>query len=121
MIYNLGRYRWKNFKIYKQVWWIFYKCIDEGPYSREMGVRKVNELCGIKEEETDYSQLILLPISNNTSGRFLANFKKSEGFFLNDPRPAKIKPYKGRLDIRWDNGWDCITDASHINIYKEKE
>ena len=53
MVYNLGNYRYKNFQIYKQIWWCFYKCIDKKPYSWKMGVRKINELCGIKENYVD--------------------------------------------------------------------
>lgn len=49
MIYNLGNYRYKNFKLYKRIWRFFYKCIDKGPYNYQEGVRKVNELCGIVE------------------------------------------------------------------------
>jgi len=120
MTYNLGRYRWKNFKIYEQIRWIFYKCIDKGPYSRDVGIRKVNKLCGI-DDAPDYSQLTLLIISNETSGRFLTKFKKDSRYFLNDPLPAKIKPYKGILYIQWDNGRSCVIDASHINIYKERD
>lgn len=121
MIYNLGKYRYKNFKIYEQIWWIFYKCIDKGLYGVDVGIRKVNELCGIKEEEVDYSKLILLPISNEVSGKFLTNFKESNNYYLNDPLPAVIKPYNNRLDIQWENGHSCVIDASYINIYKEKE
>ena len=120
MIYNLGKYRWKNFRIYKQVWWLFYKCIDKGPYSFEVGVRKVNDLCGVEREKVDYSRLVLFPISNETSGRFLTNFKKDTyNFHPNDPLPAEIKPYKNVLTIQWDNGRSCVINASHINIYKK--
>jgi hypothetical protein len=42
MVYNLGCYRYKNGKIYEQVWWFIYKCIDRGPYTYLDGVRQVN-------------------------------------------------------------------------------
>ncbi len=49
--YNLGRYRWKRSKIYEQVWWFIYKCIDKGPYTYMQGVRKVNGLCDKERRE----------------------------------------------------------------------
>ena len=75
MIYNLKNYRYKNFKLYKRIWGFLYKCIDKGPYGYMVGVRKINELCGI-DEKVDCSQLTLLPINNEISGKFLVNFKK---------------------------------------------
>lgn len=44
MLYNLGNYRYSKGKIYKQVWWFIYKCIDLGPYSYLTGVDIVNTL-----------------------------------------------------------------------------
>ena len=57
MVYNLGKYRYKNFKIYKQVWLFFYKCIDKGPYVYIVGVNKVNALCDICETEKTFIKL----------------------------------------------------------------
>lgn len=49
MTYNLGDYRYKNGKIYQRVWWIFFRCIDEGPHSYMEGVRLVNVAAGVEE------------------------------------------------------------------------
>ena len=49
MVYNLGNFRYKNGKIYKKVWWIFFRCVDTNHCSYLNGVRKVNRLCGIWE------------------------------------------------------------------------
>ena len=49
MPYNLGDYRYNKGKIYQQVFWFWYTCIDSGPYTYMQGVREVNELCGIVE------------------------------------------------------------------------
>lgn len=49
MKYNVGNYRYNNGKIYKQVWWFLFKCIDEGPYNWKEGVKRVNFLAGIRE------------------------------------------------------------------------
>lgn len=46
MVYNLANYRYKDGKIYVQKWWIFFTCIDEGPYSFMEGVKIVNRLAG---------------------------------------------------------------------------
>ena len=47
MRYNLGNYRYDNGKIYKKVWWFFYKCIDHGPYDYLRGTCIVNKLCNV--------------------------------------------------------------------------
>lgn len=46
MLYNLGNYRYSKGKIYKQVWWFIYRCVDHGPYTYLNGVRIVNTLGG---------------------------------------------------------------------------
>ena len=48
MMYNLGDYRYNKGKIYQRVWWIFFRCIDRGPYSYMEGVRKVNKLARVE-------------------------------------------------------------------------
>ena len=48
MVYNLGRYRYKNCKIYEKVWWFIFKCIDKGPYQYMEGVRIVNNHCKVE-------------------------------------------------------------------------
>ena len=65
-------------------------------------------------------------VSSSSSNRreklkvqFLTKFKEDSSFHLNDPLPAEIKPYEGRLSIQWENGCGCVIDASYINIYKK--
>ena len=48
MLYNLGNYRYNRGKIYKQVFWFIYKCIDNGLYTYLQGVKKVNTLCNVE-------------------------------------------------------------------------
>lgn len=112
-------YIYKNFKIYKRTWLKFCKSIDDNVYSQIAATRKIKQLCGIAHK-TVYSNLVLLPISNDISGRFLTNFKISGPHFLNDPFPAQVSPYKNRLKVQWENGHSCVTDASNINIYKKR-
>ena len=118
MVYNLGDYRYKNFEIYKRTWWCFYKCIDKGPYSRMIGIRKVNELCGIKEKPANPPNRSSISPNNQMIGKFLVKFKNPESFFLNDPLPATIEPYKNRLYIQWDNFRQCVIDASKVDVYE---
>jgi len=42
--YNLGRYRAYKGRIYRQIWWFIYKCIDKGPYGFLEGIARVNDL-----------------------------------------------------------------------------
>ena len=50
MVYNLGKYRYKNGKIYKKIFLLFYKRIDNKEYyPRIIGIKKVNALCHIYE------------------------------------------------------------------------
>ncbi len=55
MRYNLGNYRYENggILVRKRFLKIFhyYSCIDSGPYSYLDGVRRVNSICGIVEEQ----------------------------------------------------------------------
>ena len=59
MDYSLGEYKYENLKIYKKTWWRFYKykCIDKTEYNEIDGVRRVNELCGIKNNSTRYTAI----------------------------------------------------------------
>lgn len=44
MPYDLGKYRYDKGKIYKQVLWFIYKCIDKGPYTHREGMNIVDSL-----------------------------------------------------------------------------
>lgn len=124
-IYNLGKYRYKDGAIYKQVVLTFYKKIDPGPYSYLQGVSEVNKLCGIASKEKSGTDLQALEevgldvveADNSLCGRFLVNLKNPESFFGNDPLPATICKYNGRLQVIWDNGFECVSDHSDLNIY----
>lgn len=66
-------------------------------------------------EETRLDKIIS---TNEITGRYLVNFKNpGYSFGGNDPLPAIIEPYKGRLSVRWENGWSSVIDAVYINIY----
>ena len=121
MIYNLGKYRYKDCKIYKQVWGFIYRCIDQGPLPYMTGVKRVNSLCGIKGANKDYSMLERIADHNSLNGSFLVNFKKPEGFFGNDPLPATVRPYRGKLLVKWSNGWEAQCDCTAFNVFKLKE
>jgi hypothetical protein len=121
MRYNLGDYRYDNFKIYKRCLWFFYVCIDEGPYPYIEGVTEVNRLCGIVEEPMDISHLDPVQSDENTKGSFLVNFKNGNPGFANDPLPACVEPLpypNGRLSVTWENGWNCIIKPKYLNIYE---
>jgi len=120
MRYNLGDYRYDNFKIYRKWWWFFYLCIDEGPYPYIEGVVEVNRLCGIVEEPTDISHLVECDVDENTKGSFLVNFKNGNPGFANDPLPAYVEFYSsdGRLLVTWENGWFCVIKPKYLNIYE---
>ena len=136
MAYILGDYKYTNGMIYKRVWWFIFECIDIGPHNYKSGVKEVNrlynntykskaegvnKLCRDILEVYDWSHLQKINATNNTSGKYRVNFKEPEDFFGNDPLPATVTPYKGRLNIYWENGWDCLIDVSHVNIYELME
>ena len=50
--YYLGNYKYKvaTGKVYKKVFWFFYKKVSDRVYKKYIdGVKAVNELCGIEE------------------------------------------------------------------------
>ena len=123
--YNLGNYRFKNYKIYKKVWWIFYKCISGyKTYNTYFGVKEVKKLCGIVEEKPDYSHLERLFNPLRVEGKYLVNFKEDAYpiFHGNAPLPALITKRRfinsQRLEVVWENGWTVVIHPSHLNIYK---
>ena len=123
LIYRFGKYMYKNRSVYEKIWWIFYKKIIPGPFSYRQGVIKINELNGIVEELPDYSSLIPLDperLTNDLKGEFLVNFKKSDVFFGNDPLPAKINPYRGHLNVKWENGMFAATHITNLNVWELK-
>ncbi len=121
-MYSLGKYRFKNFKIYKRVIGPFYKCIDDRLYAGRQGIVKVNELNGIFEEKLDYSHLTQVKNTLGLKGRYLVNFVEQEGFFGNNALPAHVKSvvYNGdhKLDVQWENGMSCVMSANNLNIYE---
>ena len=81
---------------------------------------KIKDLCNVKENSTNYPNISSVSPDNDISGKFLVKFKHSNNFFLNDPLPATIEPYKSRLFIQWENGCWCVTEASNVDIYELK-
>jgi hypothetical protein len=126
MTYKLNDYKYKNGKIYKKILWVFYKCIDKGPYGYDVGVRKINQLCGINEE-VDKSKLKRVPYNEVTNGRYLICFVNGDNFFLNDPLPATLtfkKEERSKQDslvnVEWENGKYCTTKLSKLELYESR-
>jgi len=118
--YRLCKYMYKNSSIYKKGWFFYHK-ISDNTFTYKQGVREVNRLCGIIEEPINYSSLTPVAperLTNNIEGNFIVNFKNQSSCFDNDPMPAKIKPYNGRLDVEWVNGSSCVIDVNYINIWE---
>jgi len=53
MIHTLGKYRYKDGKIYKQVWWCFYREIYKMPYVH--AAKGAAIVCLLEEERPLYS------------------------------------------------------------------
>ncbi len=118
MTYNLGNYKYYKFKLYKKIFWFIYKCIDKGPYSYLVGVRKVNKLCGINEE-VDINKFTKIAYTPDKS-RYIINFKDNfqDSYFLNDPLPATVKSCKNNIiSIVWDNGYRCKLHTKYFNFF----
>lgn len=120
-VYCLGEYIYKNFNVYKKVLWIFRKKVTKKPLNYEQGIIEVHRLNGIERTTPDYSHLTPLNserLTNGLEGKFLVNFKDPEFPLSNDPMEAEVKPYKGRLFVKWINGSTAVIDVSYLNIWE---
>lgn len=119
IIYRVGKYKYDRSKgkIYKKGL-LFYWTIKDRVSNWKEGVDLVNRLAGLKlASQPQPTGLTKVEATNDLCGRFRVHFKEPEVYFSNDPLPALVAPYKGRLVVLWENGHTAVVDASALNIY----
>jgi hypothetical protein len=119
-VYRVGRYVYKNYKVYRErLFGIIKVPVDDKTYSPHAGVVKVNRLNGIEEEKFDTSHLAVIPRDEVCSGRYLVNFVKNGGWHPNHPKPASVSFLEdGRVDVDWDNGSWCRDMPDRLNFWE---